>query len=247
MNVGRRFACFPRILYRRPNPYCCASGSTSLTQAKRLIVFTRYPRPGKAKTRLIPALGAEGAAALQRQMTEYTLTQVKQLVADQSCSAEIWFAGTNAPEVDRQLMQDWLGTNWVYRPQSGGDLGKRMADAFAAAFADGIVRVVTIGTDCPQLDASRLSQAFAALETHDLVLGPATDGGYYLIGLRRSIPELFTGIAWSTAEVLSATVQIAEHLGLSIAYLDRLTDIDRPEDLPVWQAIPRFSGSSLAP
>ena len=218
----------------------------------RLIVFTRYPQAGKAKTRLIPALGAEGAASLQRQMTEYTLNQVRKLlnpslvsvdlVSVDLVSVEVWFAGTASSgtasdDTDRQLMQDWLGTGWVYRQQGTGDLGARMSQAFQDAFADGMERVVTIGTDCPGVDANRLTQAFQALQDHDLVLGPATDGGYYLIGLGRFVPELFLGIAWSTADVLSQTIEIAQRLNLSIAYLDSLTDIDRPEDLPVWQAV----------
>lgn len=206
----------------------------------RLIVFTRYPQPGKAKTRLIPALGPAGAAALQRQMTEHTLQQVQQLLKLSPLSVEIWFAatakvGVSAAEADRHLMQNWLGDHWVYQSQAPGDLGTRMSHAFQMAFTDGMERVVTIGTDCPELDAHQLRRAFQALQTDDLVLGPAADGGYYLIGLRRFIPELFTGIAWSTVAVLQQTVAIAERLNLSIAYLDTLTDIDRPEDLSVWQ------------
>jgi len=214
----------------------------------RLIVFTRYPQPGKAKTRLIPALGAAGAAALQRQMTELTLSQVQSAINQHPFAVEIWFAGTRSPEagspeIDRILMQDWLGNHWVYQPQGSGDLGAKLSQAFEAAFADGMERVVTIGTDCPELDASILIQAFQALEDHDLVLGPATDGGYYLIGLRQFVPALFAEIAWSTAAVLQQTINIAEQLGLSIAYLNSLTDIDRPEDLPVWQSVQTNLGS----
>ncbi|WP_416674782.1 TIGR04283 family arsenosugar biosynthesis glycosyltransferase [Egbenema bharatensis] len=213
-----------------------------MTQTERLIVFTRYPQPGKAKTRLIPALGAVGAAALQRQMTEHTLRQVAEWV-DRSVqsnplqSVEIWFAGTDAPDLDRQRMQDWLGSQWAYRSQPSGDLGERMAQAFRSAFAAGMERVVIIGTDCPGIDANLLAQAFQLLQEHDVVLGPATDGGYYLIGLSRFTTDLFTGIAWSTAEVLHQTVAIATQKGLDIAALNPLTDIDRPEDLPVWEAV----------
>jgi hypothetical protein len=92
-------------------------------------------------------------------------------------------------------------------------------------------RVVLIGTDCPDLNNQLISQAFDSLKSHDLVLGPARDGGYYLIGLRRLIPELFAEITWSTAEVLSQTQSIAQNLELTIAYLPLLSDIDRPEDL----------------
>ena len=199
---------------------------------ERLIIFTRYPRPGKAKTRLIPALGAEGAATLQRQMTEHTLAQVKNLAS--SISVEIWFADDRSAQGQ---MQDWLGTEWVYQPQGEGDLGDRLITASQAAFATGMERAVIIGTDCPGLDADRLTQAFQALQNHDLVLGDATDGGYYLIGLRRSLPELFRGISWGTSVVRQQTVAIANQLNLTIAHLPVLSDIDYPEDLPVWQAV----------
>jgi uncharacterized protein len=199
-------------------------------------MFTRYPQPGKAKTRLISALGAAAAADLQRQMTEHTLKQVEALTLTAPVSVDIWFASSDLEDESR-LMQDWLGSRWQYSPQGAGNLGDRMAQAFTAAFATGASRVVTIGTDCPELDADRMAEAFQALQTHDLVLGAAKDGGYYLIGLRRLIPELFTGIAWSTDRVLAQTIAIAQRLGLTVATLETLADIDRPEDLPIWEAL----------
>ncbi len=197
---------------------------------ERLIIFTRYPEPGKTKTRLIPALGAQGAANLQRQMTEYTLRQVRELQNLRPISLEIRYDGGK-----QQLMQDWLGYDLVYLPQGRGDLGSRMARSHQFAFKTGLDHVVIIGTDCPGLNAQVMVQAFHQLHlAHDLVLGPAIDGGYYLIGLSRFIPELFTGIDWGTAAVLQQTVKIAQHLNLSVAYLTPLADVDRPEDLPVW-------------
>ena len=195
-----------------------------------LIIFTRYPEPGKTKTRLIPLLGAEGAAILQRQMTEQKLAEVNQLLSFYPLSVEVHFAGGN-----EQLMQEWLGLNWVYRRQNEGDLGGRMASAFQLSFAAGMTAVVLIGSDCPDLNASLMAKSFQLLRQHDLILGPALDGGYYLIGLRRLIPELFTGIPWSTAEVLQQTLSIAQRLGLTVAKLPLLSDVDRPEDLSVWQ------------
>ena len=195
-----------------------------------LIIFTRYPEPGKTKTRLIPLLGAEGAATLQRQMTEHKLAEVNQLQAFYPLSVQVHFVGGN-----EQLMQEWLGLNWVYRRQSEGDIGDRMASAFQASFAAGMTAVVLIGSDCPELNAPLMVEAFQLLRQHDLVLGPALDGGYYLIGLRRLIPELFTGIPWSTAEVLQQTITIAKRLGLAVAKLPLLSDVDRPEDLSVWK------------
>jgi len=192
-----------------------------------LIIFTRYPEPGKTKTRLIPILGAEGAAKLQRQMTEQKLAEAKKLQQIHPLFVEVHFTGGN-----QQLMQDWLG-NLNYKQQSQGDIGCRMAAAFQTAFEAGMKRVVLIGIDCPDLKAELMAEAFQALNKHDLVLGPAKDGGYYLIGLNCLISELFIGITWSTEEVLEQTKNIAQKLGLAVAYLPILSDIDRPEDLSV--------------
>ena len=205
--------------------------STSPKIAKQhLVIFTRYPQPGKTKTRLIPALGAEGAANLQRQMTEYTLSKVKKFQESAAISFEVRFAGG-----DLQLMQNWLGTELNYQLQGEGDLGKRMENSFLSAFNQGAQEVVIIGIDCPGVNAVVLKEAFEKLQHCDLLLGPAVDGGYYLIGLRRAIGQLFTNIDWGSAKVLQQTVDIAQQLNLLVAYLQTLADVDRPEDLPIWQ------------
>jgi rSAM/selenodomain-associated transferase 1 len=199
---------------------------------EHLIIFTRYPEPGKTKTRLIPALGAEGAAMLQRHMTEHTLNQVRELQSDRPITGEVRYAAGSL-----SLMASWLGSDIVYQPQGEGDLGTRMARSLSLAFQDSVDRAVIIGTDCPGLNAGLMAKAFHLLHSHDLVLGPAIDGGYYLLGLRYFIPELFTGINWGTATVLQQTVDIAKQLDLAVAYLPQLADVDRPEDLPVWEQI----------
>ncbi len=200
-----------------------------------LIIFTRYPVPGKTKTRLIPALTAVGAADLHRQMTEHTLDRVRQLHATEPLSIEVHYAGDR----DDLRMADWLGDDLVYQLQVNGNLGKRMAQSFRTVFekycqSGRDPRAIIIGTDCPGLDAAVLKLAFHHLHVCDLVLGPAIDGGYYLIGLSRFIPELFVGIDWGTAKVFEQTMDIANELGLSIEYLPTLADIDRPEDLSIW-------------
>ena len=204
-----------------------------MTIAKQhLIMFTRYPEPGKTKTRLIPALGAEGAAHLHSQMTEHTVFQVKELQNTSAISFEVRFTGGNL-----QLMQDWLGSDLVYQSQAEGDLGKRMERSLESAFQSGAEQAIIIGSDSPGVNAQILAPAFEQLQQYDLVLGPATDGGYYLIGLQRSIPDLFTNIDWGTDKVLQQTVALAKQLNLSMAYLPALADVDRPEDLPVWEKI----------
>ncbi|WP_414564049.1 MULTISPECIES: TIGR04282 family arsenosugar biosynthesis glycosyltransferase [unclassified Anabaena] len=197
---------------------------------QHLIIFTRYPEPGKTKTRLIPALGDAGAANLQRQMTENTIFQVQELQKTTDISWEVRFAGGNL-----QLMQDWLGTDSVYQPQGEGDLGDRMTRSLVHAFQCGAIQVVIIGIDCPGVNPQILTQAFEKLNTYDLVLGPAIDGGYYLVGLCRLIPELFANINWGTSQVLQQTVEIADKLKISLTYLPALADVDLPEDLPIWE------------
>ncbi|WP_421655958.1 TIGR04283 family arsenosugar biosynthesis glycosyltransferase [Leptothermofonsia sp. ETS-13] len=203
-----------------------------MTTSDRLIIFTRYPVPGAAKTRLIPALGAEGAAELHRTMAEYTLAQSRVLQSSDSVTLEVRFDGGSAI-----AMEAWLGSGLRYQLQGEGDLGDRLIRAFQSAFDEGATSVIIIGTDCPELNAPLLQEAFKHLRHHNLVLGPAVDGGYYLIGLRSPVPKLFQQIAWSTATVLRQTVEIAERLGLAIAYLPTLSDVDYPEDLPIWEKV----------
>ncbi|BAU43917.1 TIGR04283 family arsenosugar biosynthesis glycosyltransferase [Leptolyngbya sp. O-77] len=206
--------------------------------ADHLILFSRYPQPGTTKTRLIPHLGETRAAQLQRQMTAQVLRQIRPLLyptaenSTRPISAEIWFSGGEAAQ-----MTDWLGSSWALYPQPSGDLGDRLLSAVERAIATGAERVVVIGADCPSVDSAILQQAFTALQTHDLVLGPATDGGYYLIGLRQPVADLFRGIDWGTERVFAQTIAIAQALHLSIATLDPLTDIDTAADLPVWEAL----------
>ncbi len=203
---------------------------------QHLIIFTRYPEPGKTKTRLIPALGAVGAANLQKQMTEHTLSQVRLLRNITTLTAEVRFTGGNS-----QLMSNWLGVDWIYQCQGIGDLGERMMRSLTDAFTWGAEPVIIIGTDCPGINAQILATAFEQLHHCDLILGSAVDGGYYLIGLRQLIPELFVNIEWGTTQVFSQTIDIAHKLNLSPIYLLPLSDIDRPEDLPIWEEIQKMN------
>lgn len=204
-------------------------------QQQHLIIFTRYPEPGKTKTRLIPALGAVGAANLQRQMTEHTIFQVQALQKTTPISWEVRFTGGNL-----QLMADWLGDDLLYHTQGQGDLGSRMGRSLTESWQSGAQKVIIIGVDCPGINAHILAQAFEQLHTHDLVLGPAIDGGYYLIGLCRPFPELFFNIDWGTSQVLQQTMNIAENLKISVSFLPPLGDVDLPEDLDIWQ---QYSGN----
>ena len=201
---------------------------------KRLIIFTRYPEPGKTKTRLIPLLGAEGAADLQRKMAEHTLLQVKRLSTSRELSVEIRYEGGN-----ESLMKNWLGPDFDYRSQGRGDLGLRMQRSLEDAFRAGATEAVIIGTDIPDITDVIIQKAFDALKLKNVVLGPAKDGGYYLIGLQKktlpqAIPDLFTGINWGKDGVLNKTIEVVKGLGLNFSLLDELEDVDRLEDLSIW-------------
>jgi rSAM/selenodomain-associated transferase 2/rSAM/selenodomain-associated transferase 1 len=202
---------------------------------KHLIVFTRYPEPGTTKTRLIPLLGAEGAADLQRKMTEHMLVQVKSLLTSRELAVEIRYDGG-----DKNLMQNWLGQDFEYRPQGSGDLGLRTKRSFEDAFRAGATEAVIIGTDIPEITDVIVQKAFNALKLNSLVLGPAKDGGYYLIGLQKdalsqAISNLFLGINWGADDVLEKTIKIAKHSKLSFTLLEVLEDVDYPEDLIIWK------------
>ncbi len=195
-----------------------------------LIVFTRYPEPGKTKTRLIPLLGPDGAAELQRRMTEHIIARAKELQVNRPVSVEVRYEGGS-----KHLMREWLGPYIPSLPQGRGDLGERMARAFGEAFQAGMNRVVLVGTDIPGIKAHTLLKAFETLGYADLLLGPARDGGYYLIASRQANAQLFADIPWGTGKVLERTKQTADGLGLSTVLLETLDDVDRPDDLRLWE------------
>ena len=199
---------------------------------ERLILFTRYPVAGKAKTRLIPELGAEAAAETQRELTELTLHRAVSIAIARGVHIEVRYEGGDA-----RLMRDWLGPMPRYTPQGGGDLGQRLARAARDAFDDAAGSVVIIGTDCPRLDERILQKAFDALHENDVIFGPAQDGGYYLVGLRKPMPALFQGIAWSTSRVLAESLNIARANGCEPALLASLPDVDEPADLADWRIL----------
>jgi len=197
---------------------------------RRLIIFTRYPEPGYVKTRLISALGEEGAASLHKKMTEHTLKWAASLSKRDYDFLEIRFDGGN-----QNLMARWLGPEFNYVPQGSGDLGERMARAFQENFQRKKKEVVLVGVDCPQLTAFHGRAAFDALKSHDLVLGPTEDGGYCLIALKRMVPELFKSIGWGTDTVYCKTLERAKNKGLSVQNLEPLHDVDVPQDLIFWE------------
>nr|MBF0222778.1 TIGR04282 family arsenosugar biosynthesis glycosyltransferase [Desulfobulbaceae bacterium] len=192
---------------------------------KQLLIFTRYPEPGKTKTRLVPALGDDGAAQLHRQMAERTVSMAASFAKAHDCALTIYYQGGRVSS-----MKNWLGDH-AYQEQYPGDLGQRLVQGFKTSFLAKNSSVIAVGTDCPGLGNDLLVKAFAALPKADVVLGPAFDGGYYLIGLSRLHAELFTDIDWGTGSVLSQTLQKADQNNLTSTILEPLHDIDRPEDI----------------
>lgn len=191
-----------------------------------LLVFAKYPEPGRVKTRLAQSVGAERATELYRTMAETVVEQV--LPTDHDYDMTLCF---DPPEREKDFRQ-WLPhiMNWI--PQTDGDLGQRLRSAFSDAFAQGRQRVIAIGTDCIHIDPPLLRHAFKGLTDHDVVIGPASDGGYYLIGLKADRPQLFEDISWSTEVVFQETIERAKSVGLSIKTLAVLSDIDTwPSDI----------------
>ena len=189
-----------------------------------LIVFVKEPRPGRVKTRLLPALDPDSAAELYRALAEEEIRQTAPRGGDYT---RLFF---HAPPSSPEAMSAWLPGETLLA-QQGADLGARMSSAFEEAFRRGARRAAIIGTDVPWLTRARVAEAFGALDEHDVVLGPTPDGGYYLLAVDRHRPALFPGIAWSTPSVLASTVERAAGLGLRIQMLDPLADIDTIDDL----------------
>ncbi len=164
-------------------------------------------------------------------MTLHTLAAARTLRRWFDLEIKIRFAGGSVAQ-----MRMLFGTEWHYAEQGPGNLGERLGRAFDDAFKAGCKQVVAIGTDCPQLTPDLIRSAFYALREKDLVLGPARDGGYYLIGLRA--PHLvFDAIPWGTDRVLAQTLKRAHELRLDVQQMIDLDDVDRPQDLPVWERV----------
>lgn len=190
----------------------------------RIIVFAKAPMPGFAKTRLIPALGAAGAARLASRMLQHTLNQAVAVG-----EAEVELCVSPAPE-------DALWAGWHFPPavsvvaQGEGDLGARLARAADRAISAG-VQPVLIGTDCPALDAGRLREAVRAMSKYDAYIHGTADGGYALLALARPVSGIFDGIPWSTSDVYRLTVERIVGAGASLGRGEQLVDIDEPGDL----------------
>lgn len=191
----------------------------------RLLIFAKAPIPGEVKTRLIPALGASGAANVHRALLQ---NQLHHALAAELCPVELWVANDLDDEFITHCAQQFPIT---LHTQSGRDLGERMANAFASTLSSASPALL-IGSDCIGLDAGVLQQAFDTLHTgFNAVFVPADDGGYVAVGLDRPAPALFDRIPWGTSEVMHATRHKLHASDLTWCELPSLWDVDRPEDL----------------
>lgn len=190
----------------------------------RIIVFAKAPQAGRAKTRLIPALGPAGSSRLAEQLLQLTITQT---LAAKMGPVELCVTPEMADPAWREVR---LPIELHLSDQGEGDLGERLARAAQRRIESGEA-VILVGTDCPELTAQRLQAAAMALESHDAVIHPAADGGYALLGMKRFHPRIFQGIAWSTDSVAYTTLCRCGELGWSVHVAELLHDIDQPEDL----------------
>lgn len=185
----------------------------------RLVIFTRFPEPGRAKTRLIPALGADGAAMLHRRLTERTVA------AARASGLAVEVRTTGAP---RSAFAGWLGSDITLIDQGDGDLGERLQRAASPT------PILFIGSDLPDLTANHLLDAATRLRTHRAVLGPAEDGGYWALGLTEPCDFLFEAMPWGTDRVFELSLGRLRKRGIDPGLLPTLADCDRPEDLARW-------------
>lgn len=190
-----------------------------------VLLFAKAPRPGYVKTRLAAAVGSVRAAALYRDLGRRVRDQVVPV-----SNVTVWYDPPDA----LSEMQDWLGTEGIrYQAQPSGDLGERLEYAFGRHLAgkgEGGPPTVAIGADAPDIDGNTLIRAADCLTDADVVLGPAADGGYVLIGLVRPHPTVFRDIPWGTGEVLAATRAACEREGLAVATLPTMRDVDTLTD-----------------
>jgi uncharacterized protein len=212
----------------------------------RILVFTKYPHPGFAKTRLIPAVGAASAADISRKLTERCMRTVRAHCRSAGSETVVYYA-TRGGGDESAIMDAWLappgrGDPTRFAAQGEGDLGDRLAAAFQASFSEMSVigarrKVLVVGVDIPELSATVLEAAFGALDTHDTVVGPAADGGFYLLGMRAPADGVFCNVRWGSDAVFEETERNIASLGLSMCVLKMLRDVDLPEDLPYYEHV----------
>jgi rSAM/selenodomain-associated transferase 1 len=194
-----------------------------------LIVFARLPVAGSVKTRLAKTLGEDFAVRFYRACAEHTFNECRKAA---STGMDIFVFYSD--EKDKELMKKWTGNDFRLLPQSGEDIGKRMFNAFKIVFDEGVNRAILIGTDVPDISSGIISKALTSLNNTELVIGPAKDGGYYLIGMKKLYGFLFENIEWGTGKVFAGTLDKINMNNLDKKIITELYDIDTEEDITKW-------------
>ena len=192
-----------------------------------IIIFVRFPRKGQVKTRLAETTSSEFALNFYKLCAENLIRNIKKVPA---VNRFIFYSNKK----EKTEIINWLGNKFLFASQEGDDLGSRMKSAFEKVFSVGSQKVIIVGTDIPDLSKEIIMKAFEMLDSYDVVIGPAKDGGYYLLGMKKMNSELFEKIEYSTFSVLSETMTKIEELNLAYHLLPELNDIDTEDDLINW-------------
>jgi len=197
-----------------------AAKSFLFMDKKALIIFVRKPEPGKVKTRLASSVGEQKALSIYRELLQHTHTVTITVNADKF----VFYSDSIQPD------DIWSEPTFTKKLQGKDDLGSKMKEAFSILFTEGYKRVVIIGSDCFELSTEIIEQAFELLEQKEVVIGPASDGGYYLLGMKKLYPYIFENKQWSTENVFEQTVNDLQRENISYSELITLTDVDTEED-----------------
>lgn len=201
--------------------------SDEIRTDKALIVFVRYPEPGKVKTRLAEGTSKEFASDVYKICTEKIFNEISAL---KYFNRYMFYSA----EEDKDKIIKWTNSEFVYYHQQGNDLGERMLNAFRTIFNQQNQKAIIIGTDIPDLSNEIILEAVDALDKNDLVIGPSYDGGYYLLGMKKVYTELFKNMEWSSGSVFGSTVKKAKSIHLKVQELPLLRDIDTKKELKLW-------------
>ncbi len=194
-----------------------------------IIVFSRYPEEGKVKTRLASSLGNAFAKEFYKICAEHTFNEI--LKTNNNNTRHFLFY---SDENDRNKIKKWTRSKFLLFPQIGLDLGEKMLNAFTSVFKNDVSKIIIIGTDLPDISSDIIDKSFNLLDDCDIVAGPATDGGYYLLGMKKIYEKLFLNLPWSTDKLFEQTLKIINELNLNLSILPELSDIDTEKDLNNW-------------
>ncbi|GBD89856.1 2-phospho-L-lactate guanylyltransferase [bacterium BMS3Abin04] len=201
---------------------------TIVKNKSALIIFVKFPEHGKVKTRLAETVGNEKALQFYSLCSHNVFNEVNKLSGN--IDVYIFYSDKG----DKHRIKGWITHDFKFKHQINSDLGNRMKSAFVSVLEKGYSKALIIGTDVPDMSVEVVNQAFTYLEKFDVVVGPSNDGGYYLLGMRKLIPELFSGIKWSTQEVYQKTIIKLLELGMNSKVLPVLVDVDTEDDLNSW-------------